>query len=63
VTRKITRLRVSSNGKIARSFARVGRILEHDSDRRSFAITVLTAGNEHVRKLRVASAISTISGR
>jgi hypothetical protein len=41
----------------------VGRILEHDNDRRSFAITVLTAGNEHVRKLRVASAISTISGR
>jgi len=62
VTVKITRLGVSSNGKIACGFARVGRVLECYGDRCSFAITVLTAGNEHVRKLGVDSAISTISG-
>src|SRR5689334_9630278 len=42
---------------------RVGRVLERHSNRRSFAITVLTARKEHVRKLSVDRAISTMSGR
>jgi antirestriction protein ArdC len=36
-----------------RDVARVGRVLERHSNRRSFAITVLTAHKEHVRKLGV----------
>jgi len=62
LTGRITRLGVLSNGKIACGFARVGRVLERHSDRCYFAITVLTAGNEHVRKLGVDSAISTRPG-
>jgi hypothetical protein len=50
VTGKITRLGVSSNGKIVRNFAPVGRVLEHHSKRRSFAITVSTGHKEYVRK-------------
>ena len=46
----------------AMSFARVGRVLERHSNRRSSAITVLTAHKEHVRKLGVDKAISTMSG-
>jgi hypothetical protein len=63
VTGKITRLGVSSNGKIVRNFARVGRVLEHDSKRCSFAITASTGHKEHVRKLGIDSAVSTQSGR
>src|ERR1700747_2085300 len=44
-----------------RKVARVGRVLERHSNRRSSAITVLTAHKEHVRKLGVDRAISTMS--
>jgi len=63
VTGKITRLGVSSNGKIVRNFARVGQILEHHSKRRSFAITVSTGHKEHVRKLGVDLAVSAQRGQ
>src|SRR5437899_2708498 len=43
--------------------ARVGRVLERHSNRRSSAITVLTAHKEHVRRLGVDRAISTMGGR
>jgi hypothetical protein len=46
-----------------RRVARVGRVLERYSNRRTSAITVLTAHKEHVRKMGVDRAISTMSGR
>ena len=39
------------------------RVLECHCNRRSFAISVLTVRDEHVRKLGVDRAVSTMSGR
>jgi hypothetical protein len=47
----------------AMSFARVGRVLDRHSKKRSSVITVLTADKQHVRKLGVDRPIATMSGR